>query len=186
MKKVFLIHGFGGRPNGGWRPWLMGELDKRDIYACALSMPTPETPIKDEWVKELARYIDRNKDDEIYLIGHSLGSPTILNYLESVDTQIAGAILVSGRCVNPSREETAGFYRGKDATFDFEKIRSKARKFLVIHGDNDDVVPFKNAEIMSKGLDCELVVVKNGGHLGGKDGFDKLPEVLEGLMRMMK
>lgn len=186
MKKVFLIHGFGGQPNGGWRPWLMGELDKRDVYAFALSMLTPRTPNVNEWVGEIARYVDRNKEDEIYLVGHSLGSAAILNYLESTNSKIAGAILVSGRCVNPTREETAGFYRGKESTFDFEKIKTKAEKFLVIHGDNDDKVPFENAEIMSKGLGCELVVIKNGGHLGGKDGFDKFPEVLEGLMEMMK
>lgn len=186
MKKVFLIHGFNGQPNGGWRPWLMRELDKKDIYACALSMPTPETPNIDEWVEEIDRHVERNMGDEIYLVGHSLGSPAILNYLERKDVQIAGAILVSGRCVNPSREETMGFYRGKDSTFDFENIKKKAKKFLVIHGDNDEVVPFENAGIMSKGLGCELVVIKNGGHLGGKDGFDTLPEVLEGLIKMMK
>jgi hypothetical protein len=34
MKKVFIIHGFQGKPNGGWRPWLEGELALLDIYAC--------------------------------------------------------------------------------------------------------------------------------------------------------
>jgi len=45
MKKVFIIHGFEGEPNGGWRPWLMRELAKFDVYASALPMPTPEKPI---------------------------------------------------------------------------------------------------------------------------------------------
>ena len=46
MKKVFIVHGFEGEPNGGWRPWLMGELAKKDIYACALPMPIPSSPNK--------------------------------------------------------------------------------------------------------------------------------------------
>lgn len=73
MKKVFIIHGFEGSPNGGWRPWLMGELEKHDIYACALSMPSPENPVCSEWIAEISQHIEQNKKDEIYLIGHSLG-----------------------------------------------------------------------------------------------------------------
>ncbi|MBI4599005.1 alpha/beta hydrolase, partial [Candidatus Uhrbacteria bacterium] len=82
MKKVFIIHGFEGSPNGGWRPWLMAELEKQEIYACALSMPMPENPVCDEWVGEISRHIERNSDDKIYLVGHSLGVPAILRYLE--------------------------------------------------------------------------------------------------------
>ena len=73
MKKVFIIHGFEGSPNGGWRPWLMGELEKHDIYACALSMPNPENPVCPEWIAEISRHVDQNNNDEVYLIGHSLG-----------------------------------------------------------------------------------------------------------------
>ncbi len=185
MKKVFLVHGFGGQPNGGWRPWLMSELDKIDIYACALPMPTPSTPVCSEWVEEIHRYVEKNKNDEIYLIGHSLGSPAILNFLESKDVLVSGVILISGRCINPTREETMSFYR-KGGTFDFDKIKAKAKNFLVIHGNNDDVVPFENAEVMSKGLDAELIAVKDGRHLGGKDGFSEFPLVLERLIEMMK
>ncbi len=72
MKKVFIIHGFEGSPNGGWRPWIMAELEKKDIYACALSMPDPENPLCSEWVAEIQRHVQRNKGDEIYLVGHSL------------------------------------------------------------------------------------------------------------------
>jgi len=73
MKKVFIIHGLGGNPNGGWRPWLMAELEKQEIYACALSMPTSENPICKEWVDEISRHIERNSGDDIYLVGHFLG-----------------------------------------------------------------------------------------------------------------
>jgi len=64
MNKVFLIHGFQGSPNGGLRPWFVAELEKQDIYACALSMPDPENPVCTEWVEEISRYIERNKNDE--------------------------------------------------------------------------------------------------------------------------
>lgn len=80
MKKIFIIHGLSGSPNGGWRPWLMSELEKKDLYACALAMPSPDTPTVEEWCKEIDRHI--YPEDEVYLIGHSLGATAILRYLE--------------------------------------------------------------------------------------------------------
>src|SRR3989344_7039050 len=98
MKMVFIVHGFGGWPSGGWRPWLMTELDKLEIYACALSMPNSQNPVCSEWIKEIERHVEINKDQEIYLVGHSLGVTAILRYLEAKQTghPIAGAVLVSG------------------------------------------------------------------------------------------
>jgi hypothetical protein len=72
MKKVFIIHGFQGSPNGGWRPWLMVELDKLDIYACALPMPTPDEPKCEEWVAEIAGVIPEVNED-IFLVGPMVG-----------------------------------------------------------------------------------------------------------------
>ncbi len=97
MKKVFIIHGFAATPNGGWRSWLMSELSTKNIYASALAMPTPAQPVLSEWVKEISRHVERNKNDEIYLVGHSLGSSAILRHLESAPAGliIAGAVLVS-------------------------------------------------------------------------------------------
>ncbi len=91
--KVFLIHGFDGTPNGGWRPYVMKGLADRDIYAASLAMPTPGTPQLNEWLEELHRHVIRNQNDDVYLIGHSLGGTTILRYIETYDaSNIKGVI----------------------------------------------------------------------------------------------
>ena len=182
MKKVFIIHGFQGSPNGGWRPWLMGELEKTDVYACALSMPDSANPVCDEWVNEVIRNVDRNKDDEIYLVGHSLGVPTILRYLEQTGANnIQGAILVSGPSEKNNNRKIDSFL---DRPFDFDAIKSKAKQFCIIHGDNDPNVPLSNAEFLTEKLGGDLVIVPNGGHLNGSSGWLVLPQVLEALQRM--
>jgi len=184
MKKVFIIHGFAGSPNGGWRPWLMGELEKLEIYACALAMPTPESPVCSEWVDEISRHIKRDYTDEIYLIGHSLGVPAILRYLENSEAlSIFGAVLVSGPSENNDNKKLKNFL---DKSFDFVKIKLNCKKFFIIHGDNDKNVSLDNAEFLSKGLNCKLIIVKNGGHLNGSAGFFKLPECLIALEKIMK
>ena len=184
MKKVFIIHGFEGSPNGGWRPWLMAELQKQEIYACALPMPSPDSPALVEWIEEISRHIERNNEDNIYLVGHSLGVPAILRYLESAEAKlISGAVLVSGPSEKNNNKKIDAFL-GKD--FDFDKIKTKCQMFSIIHGDNDPLVPLDNAKFLSKELNGELIIVKNGRHLNGSAGWYQLPQCLEALNKMMK
>lgn len=185
MKKVLIIHGFEGTPNGGWRPWLMGELEKMDIYACSLAMPTPDAPVCGEWVSELSRQIEMsNSDDEIYLAGHSLGVPAILRYLETDDARkIAGIVLVAAPSEKTQNKATENFY---ETSYDYELIKTKIGAGAVIHGDNDPYVPLSNAKDIASGLGVDLIVIENGGHLNGSSGFLALPQCLEILSKMIK
>jgi len=180
MKKVFIIHGFEGSPNGGWRPWLMGELAKREVYACALSMPDPESPVPVEWVAEIARHVERNSGDEIFLVGHSLGVPAILRYAMTMPPgrKLAGAVLVSGPCQPTGNKKIEGFL---SEPFDFKAIRSRFGRVSVIHGDNDSLVPLAQAERLARELSAKLIVIKNGGHLNGSSGWYSLPQCLDEL-----
>lgn len=184
MKKVFLIHGFQGEPNGGWRPWLMRELAQKDIYACALAMPAPHNPIPKEWVGEIRRHVESNPGNQIYLVGHSLGSPAILRFLETTKaTNIKGVVLVSSPVFKTSKKKIAAFLQ---KPFNFKMIQSKTKNFLVIHGDNDQRVPVEQGQYLAKELKAKLILIKNGGHLNGSSGWYELPQCLNGLLRMIK
>ena len=183
MKKVFIVHGLEGSPNGGWRPWLMAELEKLDIYACALPMPHPEYPSVAGWLDEIERHVRINEDDEIYLVGHSLGVPSILLFLESSEVKIKGAVLVSGPLELTNNEKVNPFLENG---FDFDKIKSHTKKFAVIHGDDDPLVPLSDAKNLASNLNCHLEIIPNGGHLNGSSGWTSLPEVLTLLVNMME
>ena len=163
----------------------MAELEKINIYACALSMPSPDNPVCSEWVDEISRHVERNGGDEIYLVGHSLGVPAILRYLERApkEIKIMGIVLVSGPSESKKGKKTYNFL---NTPFDFDKIKSKVSKFVIIHGDNDPYVPLHNAEFFSKELNGELIIVPNGGHLNGPSGCLALPQCLEALKGMFK
>lgn len=188
MKKVFMVHGFGGEPNGGWRPWLMGKLARQDVWACALAMPTPDKPKMEEWVEAIEKNVGTPNED-IYLVGHSLGVPTVLNYIESLQKgiKIGGVVLVSGIIHPiPGKDRYIPINHFYEKEFNYEHIKSVCNNFLVIHGDNDTAVPFEQAEELSHKLSCELVEIKNGGHLNGSSGFYELPEALDALEKMFK
>jgi predicted alpha/beta hydrolase family esterase len=186
MKKVFIIHGFQGEPNGGWRPWLMRELSKNGIYACALPMPTPCHPILEEWIKTISDNIV-NPNEEIFLIGHSLGVPAIFRYLESlpITINIGGAVLVSGpihKLGEPKYKNVNSFL---ETEFDYDHIKKVCKNFSIIHGDNDPGVPFSDAEELSIKLSCNLISIPNGRHLNSSAGFFELPEALDSLLKMI-
>ncbi len=183
MKKVFLIHGFEGSPNGGWRPWLMAELEKMDVYACALAMPSPENPQCKAWVEEISRHVEQSRHDDIYLVGHSLGVPAILRFLEeaSENTKIQGIVLVAGPSEKNENKKIENFFT---TDFNFEHINSKFSHASIIHGDNDPLVPISNGQFLSAQLHAPLTLIPNGGHLNGSSGCTSLPPCLEALSQM--
>jgi uncharacterized protein len=182
MKKVFIIHGFNSNPNSSWLPWLMGELKRQEIYAGSLIMPNPAAPVCLEWTNEISRHVLLSPEDDIYLVGYSLGSAAILNFLQSsqIEKRVKGTVLVSGRCIKSNNPLTANFYE----SFDWEKINSNSENFFVIHGDNDDRVPVENAFVLSKNLNIEPLIIENGGHLTGSEGWLELPACLQALNKM--
>jgi predicted alpha/beta hydrolase family esterase len=183
MKKVFIVHGFEGSPNGGWRPWLMGELEKRSIYACALAMPSPSDPIPTEWVQEIARHVESNPRDHIYLVGHSLGVPAILRFLETTKAKnVKGIVLVSGPFFKTSKKKVSEFLK---KPFGCKNIKSRVKDIVVIHGSDDRAVSPDQAVALAEALDGKLIVIKNGGHLNGSSGWFKLPQCLKSLDEMI-
>jgi len=184
MKKVFLIHGFQGSPNGGWRPWLMAELEKQDIYACALPMPTPDDPHTEAWITEISRQVELGTQDEIYLVGHSLGVPAILRYVEALPEShpVRGIILVSGPIQPLGKEGVDSFL---DTPFNFSLITSRIQNIVVIHGDNDPNVPLEQAQLLADSIKARLLIIPNGGHLNGSSGWTELPQCLEALTGML-
>lgn len=185
--KVFIVHGFEGQPNGGWRPWLMGKLGREDIFACSLAMPTPEAPIKEEWIKKIGRAVG-TPGENTYLVGHSLGVPAILQYLQSLPegTKIGGVVLVSGPIRNVPYEHSHKMETFFHPEWDFPKIKNNCKNFVVIHGDNDIDVPFSDAEEFGRALSCEVIAIPNGGHLNGSSGWRELPQAFTALMNFLK
>ncbi len=183
-KKVFLIHGFNGTPNGGWRPYLMRELGKHDIYACSLSMPRPDEPVLSEWLEEIKRHVDRNSNDDVYLVGHSFGGTAILRYLEQFDSpNIKGVVIASAPCHQNTDGKIIDFLR---TDFNWESMKNKVNHVAVIHGDNDPMVPVSDAKETANQLNGKLILIPDGKHLNGSAGFTELPEALSALVEMMK
>lgn len=190
MKKVFIVHGFMGMPNGLWKTWLMSELKKKDVYACSLPMPNPAEPKSEEWVRAIDFNIGEPNED-IILVGHSLGVAAIMRYLELIglDQKIGGAVLVSGPYKKLLIDKLAPFIRNTynffETDFNFKKIRESCDKFVIVHAKDDLKVPYSHGEYLAEKLNAKLVTLQMGGHLSGHEGVNEIPEVLDALLDLM-
>jgi len=184
-KKVLIIHGFGGRPDSGWRGWIAEELARVGVSSRALSMPTPEEPILSEWVDEVGRAVAEDEDADLYVVAHSLGVATVLRFLEGrgAGRGLAGAVLVSGPSAPTANEKAAPFL---DRPFAYTKIRPHLPRCVIIHGTDDDVVPVSHAIAHVQGLGAQFIGIENAGHFNSSSGCTRLPEALEALLALIR
>ena len=111
MPRVFIIHGWEGKPTSNWFPWLKEELEKKDYEAITPEMPNSYEPQCSEWVAHLNEIVGTPSPSD-YLVGHSLAVIAIFRYLERLKPgqQVGGAVLVSGFPLDLGIKQHHGFF----------------------------------------------------------------------------
>src|SRR3990167_3304586 len=102
MTKAIIIHGIGGSSRDNWLPWLSSELEKIGVEAIVPNFPRTNTPALKEWLSELSAC---EIDEGTIMVGHSLGTPLILAYLETAKKKIKAAFFVAG-FAEPTADKT--------------------------------------------------------------------------------
>lgn len=189
MKRVFVIHGWGGSPKEGWFPWLKKELKNKGFRVYVPPMPNPEEPKIEIWVPFLKEQIKR-PDKNTYFVGHSIGCQTIMRYLENLpkNIEIRGVVFVAGffNLVNLNEEEIKIAKPWLKTTIDTDKILNHTKKIVAIFSDNDDWVPLEDSKIFEDKLGAKIIVEHNKGHFSGDDNINKLPSALNSLLEISK
>lgn len=185
-KRAVIIHGWGGHPGEAWFPWLKQELEKKGFSVEVPAMPDTEHPKIETWVPVLAKVVG-TPDKDTYLIGHSIGCQTILRYLETIDAQIGGAVLIAGFFVSLrglSDDDKPIAKPWMEIPLDFEKIKKATKNITAIFSDNDPYVPLDNVKGFEEKLGAKTIVLKGKGHMGGDDNCLELPEALNAVLDM--
>lgn len=188
-KRVVIIHGWGGSPEEGWRPWLKAELEKRDFVVYVPEMPNTKHPKMGPWLETLRRTAE-TPDRDLILVGHSLGCITILRYLEGLSEgqKVGGAILVAGftdlQIKVAEDEDTSEIESFFEADVNFDKVKAHCEKFIAIHSDNDPYVSLRYADIFKEKLHAEIIIEHGMKHFSGDDGIMKLDVVLDSIKDM--
>lgn len=186
MKRIIIVHGWGGNPEEGWFPWAKQELEKQGFAVTIPAMPNTEEPTIAEWVGHLRTTVGV-PDENTCLVGHSIGCQAILRYLESLapGQSVGRVVLVAGwfDLDNLETEEEKQIAKPWIATsIDFEKVRQHVKSMTAVLSDNDPFGFFEsNRSIFQNELGARVIVEPGKGHLNGEDGDRQLPSVMQAL-----
>lgn len=180
-KRAYIIHGWGGNPTEAWFPWLANQLEQKGFEVVVPQMPDPEEPKIGAWVSTLADCVGK-PDEHTILVGHSIGCPTILRYLEGLpkDAKVGHCVFVAGWFTLKgleSEEEWAIAKPWLETPINEAKVRSACKSFTAFFSDNDPFVPLENVEAFEKRLQATTVVLHNRGHFGSNDDTKAFPEL---------
>lgn len=182
VKRVFFVHGWGGKPEKDWLPWLEEELEKRGFAVFNLAMPDTDNPKQAAWVEHLKHTV-ATSDGQCYFVGHSLGVIAILRYLEGLPegAKVGGVVLVAGFDNDLGIEELRDFFK---TPIDWEGIKTHCKRFVSIQSDNDPYDLAKYNDVFNEKLGAEIILEHNMRHFTDTDGITELPIVLQKLLEI--
>lgn len=174
---VLIIHGIHGHAGVHWQQWLHDELVKLGHRVIMPDMPEPKRPDRKTWLKTIQDLVKDINLSELVIVGHSLGVPTALDFLETIDQPIKALVSVSGFSDEYKAELNSYFMAEKE--IDFQKVNQNLQQTFVLYGDNDPYVPQEGLSKLAKDLQVEPVIFPGGGHLNSDSDFSEFPELLE-------
>jgi predicted alpha/beta hydrolase family esterase len=189
MKRVIIVHGWGGSPNEAIHLWLKKELIKKGIKVISPFMPDTNHPKINSWVNHLSKEIGVLDEDTV-LFGHSIGCQAIMRYLETQkDKKAGGAVFLAGWFNLDNMEGDEEKEIAKDwieSKINFKKIKEVCNKFEVIISDDEPYGFVKeNAEKFKKSLDANVTIEHAKGHFTESEGITQIPEVLDKILSLL-
>ena len=187
MKRVYLIHGWGGTSKSDFFLWLKNELGEKGIWNYFPDMPNTDEPRIGEWIEFLKKNI-KEIDGDTILIGHSIGCQAVLRFLETlpVGIKVKKVILVAPWLKldeQKIKSEGEGVWEIAkpwiETPINWKKIKSHCSAFVCIFSDNDQYVSLDTKEIFRSKLNAKVVILKNRYHFDEGHGIKKLPEILK-------
>lgn len=184
MKRVYIIHGWGGNPHELVHQLLTEAFRKKGFEVIVPQMPDTNEPKIETWISHLQKLVT-HPDSETYFIGHSIGCQTVMRYLETLPskTRVGPCIFIAGwfnlaDMENEEEERIAAPWIERPIQFD--KIKSIAKKFNVYLSTNE---PYgyvaENSKTFKEQLGATVHLEKNMGHFTGEEGKKKLSTFVE-------
>ncbi len=191
MKRLFLVHGWGGSSIEERYQRLKEELESNGFKVHLLDMPDTENPKMQAWVSYLVKNV-KTPDKDTYFVGNSIGCQTILCYLETLPekTKVGGAVFSAGwfnlkpiiLSEGPEVVEMATLWL--QTPINFKKILQHCNNFTAIFSDDDPYVPLSDKDIFKKELGAKIIVEKKKGHFPGYDKGKRFCVVAEEILNI--
>lgn len=147
------------RPQKKWKTWLVEQLPEADVLLP--TFPNCSNAVYDEWViyfEKLLPFLN----DEVYLIGHSLGAMFLAKYLNEapLNKPVKKLLLVAGGYDDESMEDLGSF-----KVTSAKNLPQSADEIHLFHSKDDPVVPYSElAKFQADLPDAIIHSFENRGH----------------------
>ena len=187
---VVIVHKWGGDSESDWIPWLRAELESRGINVTVPDMPNTDAPKIEEWVPFLNEIV-KEANENLYLVGHSMGCQAILRYMAALDKSkkiggvafVAGFVTIKWEALDNSGKEIMKPW--VETPINWNAVNSHSAKFVCIYSDDDPYVPVDDASVFEQKLGAKTVLSPGRGHFSEKNDITQLPELLNELLVIM-
>lgn len=161
--RIIFIHGYTGSSRVDWYPNISKELTKLDIDYAIPDLPGGLHPHAEEWLEVLHKEIVKS-NKPLVLVGHSLGTRTVLLYLEKYLPKVVKVFLIAAfanRVENSERKAMKDFFTHK---IDLIKIISLVGKFIVTHSKDDTEIDYAQGVEIAKDLGAKFISTQGRNH----------------------
>lgn len=178
MTKIHFIsiHGFRGKPDLDYHKYIQNSLGKLGYEVEIPTLPNPENPREEDQIEAVLQqcHLDKNT----IIIAHSLGCAVAMKLLMRLPFTIKGLLLVAP-VVEPAfcipEHAALSYWNGFTFNYDYELIKIKVSKRLILSDLSEYDVRGKYCEYLSGKIDAELKeVTARRRHLTGYEEPDVL------------
>ena len=166
--KILIVPGLYGSGPEHWQ----SQWEKQHAEFSRVEQANWNTPVCDDWVVSLDAAV-RGENDNVILIGHSLGSVMIVHWASRYGRRIVGALLVA-----PSDTEASTFPQG---TTGFSPIPDCRLPFpsTVVASTDDPYISLERVTTLAEAWGSNLVSLGTRGHISVADGFGPWPDGIQ-------
>ncbi|MFA7707501.1 MAG: class I tRNA ligase family protein [Candidatus Pacearchaeota archaeon] len=178
-KEFVFLHAYGDSSQDSFWNWLKREVENRGGKVVFMpDLPNTNAPK----IEEQLKFVNDNyvfKENTI-VVGHSLGNILMMKILEKLKIKISGFVMVGAPLPRLIEEYKNGkafkdlkprpFLAGYcDWKFDYNKIKEKAHKIIVLEDENDHIVHRDDPKKLAELLNAEYILsIGNKTHYNGE------------------
>lgn len=178
--RLVIVHGYGATTENHWFPWLEQRMASKGWDVTLVDLPDSDAPAVGPWAEAVEDAVGQ-LDGRTYLVGHSLGCITLLRHLagHTGPWTLGGIILVAGFTGKLELLPELDPYLEEDV--ELQDLPGSIRKSLVIHSDDDPLVPPSASASLADRLKAPALVIPGAKHFLDVDGVTELPEAAAAL-----
>jgi uncharacterized protein len=161
MTTYLIIPGLGGSGENHWQTL----FEKSGANFVRVQQDNWEAPQLDKWADKLDKTITKYNENEVVLVGHSMGCPTIARWAQKYQRKIKGALLVA-----PADLEKQEGLLSKVGLKEFPS-QPLCFKSIVVASTNDPWASIDRSVTFASNWGSDFVSIGNAGHINSESGL---------------